>query len=116
MVRVGLVFTSALGHFWVEIGAGPVHAATSSESICMFYTLLHFEGLVSLVSFIHSVSFIPTCAPIPQSSLCSDRKNFIETSHVGLTVLMSLTLLPFSGCGSLYLFLSSAGGSSDECH
>ena len=61
------------------------------------------EGLVFLVSFIHSGSytffFLP---PILQGSFSPEVRNLMEIFHLGLKVLRSLILYGTSDCIHLY--------------
>lgn len=75
-------------------------------------SLCHVEGLVSLVSSIPSGSYILFhvlfCRVGP---LSPEKRDLMATSCSGLSVPRSLTLCRLSGCGSLYLFPSTAGRS-----
>ena len=71
------------------------------------------EGLVFLVSSICS-GLHPFSASSSYVSLSSKGRDLMVTSHVGLSIPMSLDLSIMSSCGSPYLFLSVAGGSLSE--
>ena len=65
----------------------------------MCVDLVDLEGLVSVVSSIHSGSytffFLP---PILQASFSPEERNLMEISHLGLKVLRSLILYGTSDC------------------
>lgn len=85
------------------------HCFNLWEFICAL--LLDSEGSVLLVSSILSGSynFYPH---LLWDSLSLEMKNLMEASNVELCVPRTLTLCVISGCGSLHLFLSAAGGTS----
>ena len=72
---------------------------------------VELEGLVSLVTPSGSYTLSAYSA---SGSLNTVERDLMETSHLGLSVLRYLTLCIMSGCGSLYLFPSAAGGSFSE--
>lgn len=75
--------------------------------VCMCIDLVDLKGLIFLMSFI-SCSYILPC--LPQHFLSPEWRDLMETYHLKLRVQWSLTLCTMYGCGSLYLFLSAAGG------
>lgn len=68
------------------------------------------EGLVLLVSSISS-GFYPSSSCV---FLSSKRRDLRVTSHLDLSIPMSLDLSVMPSHGSLYFFLSVAGGSLSE--
>jgi hypothetical protein len=70
------------------------------------------QDLVFMVS--SSPSSYSTTLPPLQGSLSPQGSDLIETSHLGLSVPRSFTFCVTSGCGSLHLFPSAAGGSFSE--
>lgn len=71
------------------------------------------EGLVLWVSSISS-GFYPFSAFSSCVFLSSKRRDLMVTSHLGLSIPMSLDLSVMPSRGSLYNFLSVAGGSLSE--
>lgn len=71
------------------------------------------EGLVLLVSSISS-DFYLFSASSSCVSLSSKRRDLMVTSHLGLSIPMSLDLSVMPSHGSLYFFLSVAGGGLSE--
>lgn len=73
--------------------------------------LVQRASLAFLVQPLWLIFFLPS---LPQGFLSSEGRNLMKTSHLGLSVLRSLTLSIMSGCRSMYLFPSAAGRSFSD--
>lgn len=60
------------------------------------------------------LAFILLLLPLPQGSLSIKVRDYIETSHLGLSVSKSLILFVISCFGSPYLFSPAAGRSFSD--
>ena len=96
----------------MQVPADPAHAASvsmGSYELCS----VDSEGLALLVASMLSGSPTPASSSTGCLALGRGRweEGLIQKSHLELCVLKSPSVCVMSGCGSLYLFSSAAGGS-----
>lgn len=76
------------------------------HSLCEFICARALLGLEDLVSLVFPLALTFSLPPLLQSSLISEGKDLIETSHLGMHVPRFLTLCPLDHC-IFVLFLVS---------